>query len=101
MQCVSTSEEPETFENGEQEVSSIQCSQTDLDENSEINQETTSEVISKDDQDEKEDEGATKKDQEQNYIAQEEEKGPAKIESDSELEGWSKRLDDSLEAAGD
>ena len=103
MQCVSTSEEPETIENGEQEVSGMPCSQTDLDDNSMINHQitATSEVASKDDQDEKEDDGDTKKDQEQDNIAHEEEKATAPTKMESELEGWSKSLDDSLEAAGD
>ena len=102
MQCVSTSEEPETIENGEQEVSGMPCSQTDLDDNSMINHQitATSEVTSKDDQNKK----SGKKDEEvkkKNLMIEEKEKEKAPTKMQSELEDWFKNLDDSLEAAGD
>ena len=100
MRCVSTSEKPDTSDHGEQEVCGRSCSQTGIDE---ANQATTatSEVVSKDKQvkttEEETDEEVEKKGEEK--ITNEKEKERTKLES--ELEDWSKSLDEVLQAAGD
>ena len=100
MKCVSTSEKTETIENGEQEVSDMPCQATLMRIPSLTNHVTTatSEVISKDEQVEKS-EKEDKEDKKKDEMEESKEKAPTKMES--ELEEWSKNVDDALEAAGD
>ena len=123
MPCATTSGEAETLEDEKQVASGVPSLQAHNDENSETIRQTTAtpEVKSKGDQDEKtemvetheteaskgtsEEEQVKKESEEKNKqdekSSQEKKKETPQAKMKSELEDWSKRINDAIGAAGD